>query len=203
MPRRLVLALAAAGIALSALPGHAAAPKPQLTDAKGDAVGMQAGTDIVSVQFSTTGTGKGKFYKPAKLVVTMTLAGPPVTTPPGITYEVDVMTKECGLLTFSMQDGSPYTTVTGVNGWGDWGDCTTSTAADGVELIRTKVKGNTITWSWGLKAIPKALKVGTVWGPFEARVDPTNPVVPFPSSLTSTELGLIDAGSSTATWKLG
>jgi hypothetical protein len=201
MSRRPLLALVAAAVALTALPGHAAT-KPQVTDPKGDAVGMQAGTDIVSVLFSTTGTGKGRSYKPTRFLVTMTLAGPAISQP-GLTYEVDAMTKECGLLNFTLEQGSPYSTAFGVNGWAGWGSCTTGTAADGIELIQAKVAGNTITWSWGLKAIPKPLKIGSVFSNFEARVDPTNPALPLPSSETRTALGLIDKATSKASWKLG
>ena len=201
MSRRPALALAAAAVALTALPGHAA-PKPQITDAKGDAVGMQPGTDIVSVLFSTTGTGKGRAYRPTRFIVTMTMAGP-VVTQPGLTYEVTATNKDCGDITFSAQQGSPYSTALGVNGWADWGTCSTGTAPDGIELLRVKVSGNTLSWSFGMKAIPKALKPGASLSGFEARVDPTNPVVPFPSSLTGTELGLIDKGTGAGTWKIG
>ena len=204
MPRRAILLAALLAAAATAAPGQAAAPKPQLTDAKGDAVGAQAGTDIVSVTYSTTGTGSGRSYVPKKLVVTLTTAGD-VLTNPGITYEVGAMTTSCDLVTFSAQQGTPYSSVVGVNGWAEWGGCDVpgSDGPTNVQLVTVVAKGNTLTWSFPIKMLPKGLKVGTVFSDFVARVDPTNPVIPFPSSTTQTDLGLIDAGASAAKWKMG
>lgn len=201
MSRRVALALTAALVTLGALPGHAA-PKPQVVDPKGDSVGAQPGTDIVSVLYATTGTGKGRSYKPTRFVVTMTLAGAVITTP-GLAYETTATTAACGDVILTAQQGSPYSTALGVNGWANWGDCTTGTAPDGVELIRVKVAGNKLIWDFGLKSIPKPLKIGSVFSSFEARVDPSNPVIPFPSYLTFTDLGLIDKATGTTPWKLG
>lgn len=204
MLRRPAIALAILLAAAAAAPSHAAA-KPQVSDAKGDAVGGQGGTDIVSAVYSTTGTGKGRSYVAKKLVVTMTLADA-VVTQPGFTYELSADTTTCGRVTFSSQNGSPYTTITSLNGWADWGDCTKPNS-DGepssVELLTVAVKGNTLTWSMPIKMLPKDMKLGTVFSGFEARVDPTNPAIPFPSSTTGTERGLIDIGKGTTSWKLG
>lgn len=200
MTRR-ALALVPVVLFAFALPGQAAPAGPQIVDAKGDSVGAQASMDIVSGQFSTTGVGKGKAYRPTKFIVTMTLAAPP-SGGPGVTYEMGATTSDCGEVDFTYEPGTPYSAVAGVNGWANWGDCPIS--ADGsVELLAPKVKGNTITWSFGIKQLGKGMKVGTVFSELEARVDPSNPVIPFPSSLTGTELGLIDKGTGTGTWKLG
>ena len=203
MLRRPALLLAALLVAATQMPSHAAA-KPQIVDAKGDAVGGQAGTDIVSATYATTGTGKGRSYVAKKLVVTMTLAGD-VITQPGLTYELSANTTTCGVVTFSSQNGSPYTAVTSLNGWADWGDCTkpSSNGDSAVELLTVAVKGNTLTWSMPIKMLPKGMKLGTVFSDFEGRVDPTNPAIPFPSNTTGTEMGLIDIGTGTGTWKLG
>lgn len=182
------------GLAL-ATQGHAAPAKaPQIKDAKGDAVTAQGDNDIVSVIWTTTGKGSGKAYVPKQLVVTMTLAAPPSKVPL-FTYEAEAATTTCGDVAFSMQDGSPYTSVTGLNGWADWGDC-----EEGVELLTTQVKGSAITWAFSLKAVPT--KVGTVFSDFRARIDPTNPAVPLPSNTTGTELGLIDSATGTGSWKV-
>lgn len=200
--RRPALFLTALVAAALAMPSHAA-PKPQVTDAKGD--GPQPGADIVSVLYSTTGTGKGRAYVPKKLVVTMTMAGD-VITHPGLTYEVSALTTTCETVTFSAQQGSPYTTVTGLNGWAEWGSCDkpgTDGEPSGVELLTAAVKGNTITWSMPIKMLPKGMTLGTVFSDFEARIDPTNPAIPFPSSTTNTDRGLLDIGTGTTKWKLG
>lgn len=204
MPRRSVLLLAALAALASTTPSHAAAPKPQVTDPAGDAAGMQPGTDLVSVLYSTTGTGTGRKYVPKKLLVTMTLAGD-VITAPGLTYEVQAETAPCGTVTFTAEQGSPYSSVTGVNGWADWGSCTvpgSDGAPTSVELLPVEVSGKTLQWKFSLKLIPKELKVGTSFTDFEARVDPTNPLIPFPSNATGTTLGLIDKATAPGPWKL-
>jgi hypothetical protein len=79
--RTSLLASALAASLAFAAPGHAAAPKPQITDPAGDAKpGTGAGFDVVSALFHTQGTtakvrGK-KVYTPSKLLVTVTYAGP-------------------------------------------------------------------------------------------------------------------------------
>ncbi len=198
--RRSATVLAALLAAATALPSHAA-PKPQISDAKGDAVGSQAGTDIVSVTWSTTGTGSGRKYVPKKLVVTMTLAGPAISQP-GLTYETQAETGPCGTVTFTAEQGSPYSTAFGVNGWADFGSCNDSEGSN-VELLTIATKGNDIIWTWSIKQLPKELKLGTAFTNFEARVDPTNPVLPFPSNATGTTLGLVDKATGPGPWKLG
>jgi hypothetical protein len=171
----------------------------QVKDPAGDAVGMQAGTDITSVLFTTAGKGSGKSYVPKAFSVTMTLAGP-VMAGPGLTYEVDANTNTCGLISFTYEPGTAYGRALGLNGWADWGTCT-NTAGDGsIELLSPEVDGNKITWTFGLKST--GLKVGTVFNEFESRVDPSNPAVPFPSSTFGMALGLVDKATSTGTWKL-
>lgn len=191
--------LASAAIFALATAGHAAPTKaPQVVDPAGDSVGAQPGTDIASVLYTTAGTGSGKAYVPKKLVVTLTMAGP-VSSEPGLTYEVEAATDSCGDVTFTLEPGTPYGEVTGLNGWADWGDCTVGDS--NVELLTAKIAESTVTWTFGVKATP--LKVGTVFTDFRARVDPSNPVVPFPASVTGTELGLIDAATGAGPWKLG
>lgn len=200
MSRRLALVVLPVVLAALALPGHAATA-PQIADAAGDSLGAQGSMDIVSGLFTTTGTGKGKGYKPSKLVISLTLSAPP-SAGPGLTYEIGASTSTCGDVVFTYEPGTPYSAVAGVNGWADWGDCPLD--ADGsVELLTPKVTGSTITWSFGLKSVGKGMKVGTVFSGFVARVDPSNPVVPFPSNATGTELGLIDAGTGAGSWTLG
>lgn len=195
---RLLALTTLTGLAL-ATAGHAApTTEPQVEDPAGDAVGGRAGTDIVSVLYTTEGTGKGKSYTPKKLVVTLTLAGPAVTDP-GFTYEVEASTDTCGDVAFTFEPGTPYEGVTGRNGWAVWGDCTVGDGA--YELLTVKTKGDSVIWTFSLKATP--LEIGTVFEDFRARVDPTVPVVPLPSSETGTELGLIDGATGDGTWKVG
>lgn len=199
MRTRLLVLAPLVGLALTATPGSAAPTAvPQIKDAAGDAVAPSAAYDVVSVLWTTAGKGSGRSYSPKSLVVTMTLAGPPATDP-GVTYEVEATTSTCGDVTFTMEPGTPYESVTGLNGWVDWGECTVGDSS--VELLTVKTKGSSIIWTYGLKASP--LELSTVFSDFRARVDPANPAVPFPSSTTGTELGLLDAGTGTGTWKVG
>ena len=181
---------------------HAAPTKtPQIKDASGDAVGT-AGMDITSVLFTTAGKGSGKSYVPKAFIVTMTLAGP-VEAGPGLTYEVDAKSDTCGDLSFTYEPGTPYGSALGPNGWAQWGTCNNTTGDGTIELMTVAAEGNKITWEFGLKSI--GLKVGTVLSNFVARVDPSNPVIPYPShgDAGMTGLGLIDAATGSGTWKLG
>ena len=199
MRTRLLVLAPLLGLALTATPGAAAPTKvPQIKDDTGDAVAPSAAYDLVSVLWTTAGKGSGKSYSPKSLVVTMTLAGPPATDP-GVTYEVEATSDTCGDVTFTMEPGTPYESVTGLNGWVDWGTCTVGDSS--VELLTVKTKGSSIIWTYGLKASP--LELSTVFSDFRARIDPSNPAVPFPSSTTGTELGLFDAGTGDGTWKVG
>jgi hypothetical protein len=175
---------------------------PQVKDPSGDAVGTQAqpGLDIVSVLYTTAGIGSGKSYRPKAFRVTMTLAGP-VATEPGLTYEAQAATTTCGDVLFTYEPGTPYESVTGINGWADWGTCQNSADDGTIELLAATVDGKTITWEFGLKSTP--LKVGTVFSGFEARVDLSNPVIPFPSNATGTGFGAVDGATGTGSWKLG
>ncbi|HVE74322.1 MAG TPA: hypothetical protein VNA30_04420 [Mycobacteriales bacterium] len=187
-------------LALVAAPGHAAPTTvPQVKDAAGDAAAPRPGVDIVSVLYTTAGTGSGKKYVPKKFLVTMTLAGP-VELGPGLTYEVEAATDRCGDVTFTYAPGTPYGAATNLNGWGDWGGCLATDGTDHFELLAATAKGNTISWEFSFQATD--LKVGTVFSNFRARVDPANPVVPLRSSVTDTELGLIDAATGKGSWKL-
>jgi len=196
MRKRLLILAPLLGALLATSAAAAPTSKPQIVDPAGD--GVQPGVDVVSVLWTTTGKGTGRAYVPKNLVITMTLDGP-VRTEPGLTYEVEAETDSCGDVAFTMEPGTPYESLTGLNGWVDWGLCT---VGDGnVELLTVKVKDKAITWTYGIKASP--LEIGTEFSRFRARIDPSNPVVPFPSSATGTELGLLDAGTGDGTWKLG
>lgn len=199
MRARLFVLVPLVGIVLAT--GAQAAPTtaPQVKDPAGDAVGAQAGTDIVSTLFTTAGTGSGKSYQPKQLIVTLTMAGP-VATNPGLTYEVQAQTSTCGEVQFTFEPGTAYEKGFGKNGWADWGNCLNGEDS-GIELLTATVDGSKIIWEFGIKAAP--IKLGSVFTGFEVRVDPSNPAVPFPASATSSALGLIDKATGAGPWKLG
>ena len=198
--RRWLLLSPLLGVALATSSLAAPTKAPQIKDPAGDSTGSQSGTDIVSVLFSTAGPGTGRAYRPKQLTVTMRTAGA-VLQQAGLTYEVEASTSACGDITFTYESGTPYESVTGLNGWADWGTCVGSDGESAIELLTATVNGNAIEWAFGLKATP--LKVGTALTDFRARIDPSNPAVPFPSSTTGTELGLIDAATGSTGWKVG
>jgi hypothetical protein len=200
--RLLALAPLVSGLVLATTAYAGPTTTPQIKDPAGDAVGARPGMDITSVLFTTAGTGTGKAYVPKTFLVTMTLAGP-VEAGPGLTYEVDAKSDTCGDLSFTYEPGTPYGQAFGPNGWAIWGTCS-NTAGDGsVELMNVTAQGNKIVWEFGMKAI--SLKRGASLKDFVARVDPTNPVLPYPShgDAGMTGLGLIDTAKGSGTWKLG
>ena len=198
--RTRMLALAPlAGIALAAAAYAGPTTTPQVKDASGDATGGQAGTDITSVLFTTSGKGSGKSYVPKGFSVTLTLAAAPLGGP-GLTYEVHATTGACGEISFTYEPGTPYESATGLNGWADWGTCDNQAGDGSVELLTVEVAGNKVIWEFGFKAI--ALKVGTVLSDMKAFVDPSNPVVPFPSNASTGELDVFDVATGTGTWKV-
>jgi hypothetical protein len=187
--RRLALTLALPAVLLAGATQALAVstPKPQVTDKGGDSLATKS-QDIKSVLFQATGPAKSK-----ALVVTMTTWSPVMTDLSEFNYEVDATTT-CGTVSFSFSPGTPYQKVTGLNGW------VSSTCGDYSDLVAAQVKDNTITWVLPLDA--KHFKKGMVFTGFEARIDPANPAVPFPSSTTLTDLGLIDGASSNVAWRL-
>ena len=189
------------GVALATSSLGAPTKAPQVKDAKGDAVGPRAGTDVVSALWSTQGRGSGRSYVPKTLTVTLTLAGP-VETAPGTQYEVEAKTDTCGDVLFTHTSGTPYGDLTGLTGWAVWGDCVGSDGESAVELITPTVEGSTIRWEFSLKAAP--VKVGTTFRDFQARVDPSNPALPYPSKGGGPGFGpgLIDAATGSGPWKL-
>lgn len=77
-PQPLLAAALLASLAFAAAPS-AAAPRPQITDPKGDQLPVgSAGYDVVSALFSTSGesykVGRKTVYNPTKLLVTVTYA---------------------------------------------------------------------------------------------------------------------------------
>jgi hypothetical protein len=132
-----------------ATPGHAAAPKPQITDASGDTVVPAAGTDIVSVLFSTAGTTtkvkKKTVYTPSKLVVAITYAAP-----------VDVDPQAAHTVTFSSGCGDVYLEFYAGGTTYAEADCVSGSFDFGA-----KVAGKTLTMTLPFATLGKSLKAGS------------------------------------------
>ena len=198
-----VAGLASAGLALSS---HAATPAAgpktlSFSDATGDALGSSASDDITNVTFTTKGTttkiGKTTKYTPKYLVVSMTLAGAPGSTP-GLNYEVDANLDGCGYTNFTYTPGSQ---VTGglFTECGSAPDQTGSTAT--LYSAPPTVTGSTITWTFGLKELSPEFKVGAAFSGISALTVQNDPVFGLIGP------GLVgadyDTASTDSTYKIG
>lgn len=181
-------------VAAAAVPSHAAAPKPQIVDPKGDSLDTQAAHDVVSVLFTQT----KKSGVPKGFTVAMTLAAPP-SEMPGITYVISAETGSCG--TFEIN----YSPVTGLMGR----DQTTmpcgapGTTGDPYTIISggPVVKGSTVTFSYSRKGLPKELQKGDLMTDLRVRVDYNDPVFGiFGPGIVSAPL-VADQASSTASFR--
>ena len=201
MRRLLVHVALLAALALAA-PSHAA------SFSYSDPADMPAdgGLDILSVGYSTAGKGKGKSYVPSTLIATMTLAAPPFEQPV-VGFSVAAVVADCGELTFTYTPGTVGSAVLGPAlvfvGCGG----TTDPTSDN-QLLTPKFEGtgSTLTWSIGLKALPKEIRAGAELTSLRALVDVVEPVTGSRITEVSSEAptpGLIDTATTTATWRIG
>ncbi|HVF19366.1 MAG TPA: hypothetical protein VNA14_03890 [Mycobacteriales bacterium] len=188
--------VAAAGVALAVLAtsGHAAPPAPQIVDAKGDAIGMQPGTDIESVTFAATRTGKVV----NGFTVTMKLGAPPVRQP-GVLYRVYGTQSVCG--DFKMSSAATaalieQNQVTMTCGEPD------PTTGDPYTIINVtpKTVGSSLVWSFKLKMLPKEMRSGTM-SELEAFVTVADPVFGIFNTADFAPQSAIDHAVGTATFK--
>jgi hypothetical protein len=209
---RLPLAAALAAAVATSAAGHAApAPKPQITDPAGDAKVPYASVDVVSALYRTTGETttrvvKGRkvtTYTPKKLVVTLNLAGAPLTNP-GAAYEVGSQVAGCGAMRFTYTPGTVTGQVLGdASVWLDCGEPDPTTGSSGTLLAGTAftLGPKSITWTVTIKTLPKPVTVGSKLSDFRAAVDVVEPVF----GLEGTNLfpgASIDEGLGTGTWTL-
>lgn len=200
---RLASAAAVAGIAVAALPGHAAtAPKPQITDPSGDANAVNdqgvgapipsastgpaddAAADISSVAFTSTfkiKKVKGKKVKvPTGFTATMKLGAAPV---PETFYRITTSIPSCDSLFIEygtdVATGGTAMRCPALPG----GDETDYTIPDAV------VKANTIVWT-----VPvAALSAGTTLSALHAETR-ANPAI-----ITAPAIDISDGGTATFT----
>lgn len=193
MLRRAVLTCAALAL-VAAAPAALAktAPKPQIVDPKGDSLGGQPAIDIVSVQYSTAGTGSGKAYVPKKLIVALTLAGPPDTRG-AISYNLRAETDSCGVFRIKYAPGNVVGGLIG-DTYATFGSC-----AEGV-FFPAKVKGSVVSFEFALKTIK--IDRGTEFSAFTATVDASDPATALVGTDTfgPTLAGVPDKASGDGTW---
>jgi hypothetical protein len=132
----------------SVLPGHAA-PKPQIVDAAGDQMGMDASYDIRSALFTTAGTtvrsGRRSVYVPTRLVVT-------------IGYGGDVASElyRALVVSFATDDCRVY-----LEAYGDARTYGSASCLDTSFTFPAKANGATLTFSLPLSVLGKHLAPGT------------------------------------------
>ena len=196
MRLRLAVLSAAAAVGVVASTAGAAGPvtTPQIVDPKGDAVGGQAPLDIVSVLFSTTGTGSGKRYVPKKLVLAITLAGAPNTSG-AFAYNVETMTDTCSRIRFRYFPGTPIGGLVG-DSYANFGSC----ATDGGVFLNAKVKGSVVTMEFALKGT--GLERGSVLEEFRATVDVSDPAGALTAGSELVRPGIGDIGTGDGTWTI-
>lgn len=188
MRLRLATALTAAGLALIS-PYADAAVRDQVIDVKGDVRGGDAGMDILSARYGTTGRGASK-----ALVVSMTLASAPKTERP-FSYELRNEIRGCGTVQFdyaaapladelgrlnqpSVHDGSLAVGV--------WFECMhgapgpADSSGSLHEEVGFTIKGNTMTWSVPFSLLPELVQPGAVFHDFDAIADIGEPVFGLP-----------------------
>ena len=163
--------VAAAAVALSCVLSATATAKtaPQIVDAKGDALGMQAGTDIESVTFELTRLGRTV----NGFTVTMKLDGPPVRQP-GVLYRVYGEHDGCG--SFQMSSAATLALVEQnqvLFSCGSSPDEFGSTST--IINVTPKTVGSSLVWTFKLKMLPKEARSGEMSG-LEAFVTLADPV---------------------------
>ncbi len=211
-----VAAVAMVGVG-SNLASAAPTSVPQLTDPSGDARALGASYDIVAGLMTTTGTTTKKkvgrkvvtTYKPVNLVASLTLAGPPASTP-GSTYNFSMNTTACsgGSFSYSYTAGSLSPSIGDlfISGCGTPG--TGTGPAEFMKDVKAAISGNTITWTMPLADLGSDLPLSTVFSGFTAETDLNDPYFGlFGTGVTSGTPAQgalsIDTASSAASWKLG
>jgi hypothetical protein len=208
-----VLAATAALAFTMAGSGHAASAPTKVTiaDAVGDEHSAQAGEDITSIVWSTTGTttikkvGKKKVttYTPKNLTATVNLAAAPDTRP-GIRYVVNA-TSDCGDLNLTVvADPTGAKVPSGYTACGDGA------------IVDPEVTygAKSITWSIPLAALP--FKVGSQLSAFDGYVDASEFVIGIIGTGDAVSVGIIgdrttpghgaataDFAQGAVTWKIG
>ncbi|HVF05477.1 MAG TPA: hypothetical protein VNA20_11615 [Frankiaceae bacterium] len=176
--RRRLVAVPLAAFALVLPDAHAASVKLVVSDPKGDAnfsglhgqsipVGSQEALDITAVTFDTTRTVSYKIVKrkrvkvetPTGIVVTITTAAPPSTTPTS-SYGLSGTHSACGLLRMQI-----YYSPDGPTTYGDLADCGSDGNATNPDQFSIdfspKIQGNNLVLAIPFKSLPKQFKVGT------------------------------------------
>ena len=200
------IALAAA-LAVAALSGHSAQALPGVAgaDPVGDALSQQAGHDIVGFSISSTRAGKGKNAPVKDFTITLDTAGP-AQAGIGTIYTVEGMVEGCGAFRVRLFRGL-FGTIWGpelLAGTGSFACVADPHPVWGPSYNvspTTKIDGNRISWTIRGSAIPRLVKVGTVFSDLHASVTLGEPAS-GKSTSNYERTASIDTTSS-ITWRYG
>ena len=169
-----------------------AAPKPQIPDPAGDAIGLGAGYDVVSALFSTEGTttrvGRRTLYTPTKLKVTVTYAG----AVPTDAYAAQVVRFDignCSSVYLESYDGGTYGSA--------------ACLADAFDFAVMKT-GKTMTFTLPFSVVGKAfLKKGAVLTGLRTYTAVADPVLGYESQEVGFDVaGAVDSATTATPYKI-
>jgi hypothetical protein len=191
MTRRLLAALALASLAVASSASGTSAP--QVVDAKGDNIGMRAGTDIQSVLFEKKMKGK----KVTAVIITLTLDAPADRTP-GLLYRVFGTQNKCG--GFQLSSAATLALVEQNQVLMNCGepDPTTGENITIINITPDSV-GNKLVWTLGLNEVPDEMKSG-VMSDLQAFVTPADPVTGIINTADEVPGAAIDTAAGTKTF---
>jgi hypothetical protein len=159
--------------------------------------GTEGDTSVTRVGRKTV-----KTYTPSKLVVSLTLAGAPMAQS-GVRYQVSAEVSECGelTLTYAPTETSAVLSPTQASLGGGGAGGTTG----GDTLFpdpKFAIKGNTLTWSLPLKALPKQARAGALLYKMSAMTDLAEPVL---GALGPGDFGppVFDSATTDGDWEIG
>ncbi|HUR06473.1 MAG TPA: hypothetical protein VM347_28265 [Nonomuraea sp.] len=152
----------------------AASPPLTFADPAGDNLDKQANTDVVSVSFEVKTLKAGE---PPKLIVSMTLAGPPADRL--VTYSAGGELAGCESLTAAYRPGAVVQTQSGQSTAAFSMSCGAKSPAGGEFTsipVRIQIKGKTITWAVAVDSLPKDARSGAPLTDLSGSTETTEPV---------------------------
>lgn len=191
MTRRLLAALALTSVAVATAASGASAP--QVVDAKGDNIGMRAGTDISSVLFEKKMKGK----KVSALIITLTLDAPADRTP-GVLYRVFGTQNKCG--SFQLSSAATLALIEQNQVYMTCGEPDPTTGSNSTIInVTPETQGNKLVWTISTNELPEEMKSG-VMSDLGAFVTPAEPVFGIINTADEVPGAAIDTAAGTKTF---
>jgi hypothetical protein len=169
-----------------------AAVKPQIVDAKGDAVGGVSGTDIHSVLFQSKRKGKG-----GSLIITLTLDAPANRTP-GVLYRVFGKQNRCG--SFQLSSAATLALIEQNQVYMTCGEPDATTGSPSTIInVTPETVGNKLIWTVGIRELPDEMQSGTM-SELQAFVTPAEPVFGIINTADEVPAAAFDSAAGTSTF---